>query len=821
MRQEISHIVDLVSMGLGQNKISDLPEMLKTIARSVDAFGCILWQVAPSPVLDGKQLGDYLFMLGEWFEDDKSCVLHKLPVNRSVSGAAVLSQETINVPDIWKDQRVYKLHPFLKQADIKVMCSIPIHYRDGSHGTANLYRNTAEPFREEEVARAELLSALVPYFYQGLTDKDAFELMVQANEILEANEILYDTEKTSEPPLSSEKIKKTIRRICKIVSTFFHCIETSIFLEDWIEAPGEYSLMGTTWPVGSLAKSYRKGEREGLTSWVLRHARQMVIFDLASFDSDFYVIRSKYPGVSWKHLPNMKEVARKHLNLRYIDDLPPLSFMAAPIIRGDNVRGVIRCSIPMKGRSFTEHECKLLKLIADQIGRFWGSWLSRREIQEENDTWMELVTHISELNSYVQAELKNIMPGSTKNIFKKALRLTGSAIRGAEISDVRLLDEEKQQLYFEEVHGEAWERGTPEEIKKRKEKRFDVNGNPPDSAGAHVLQTGEVYLVPDVNDEKYHYSKTFKDTKRIIVAPITVGSSSNGDNGIFGVLDVRGTDNRDFSRSAEAIAKLLGRQLGLYHHLVLGTRNLHNVVETLERFKKEQIETFADLGHQLKSPIIQAQLRIENALRSSPADAKGHMQAVNGLCGKAKRVSRSIWLLSELSSKEPIGLKKSRLSYDELVKMLIEAAMDNELMAEFHRHIRFSVDRKGFEVLHSNIVEVDSDLLEQAINNLLDNAVKYSYSESVVHIKGGLTGSGRFYISVSNRGFPIYANQVRHCAERRWRGAQALLAVGEGSGIGLYIVDSIMKAHLGELVITPTTEGVTEVRLIFPILKLR
>jgi len=49
-------------------------------------------------------------------------------------------------------------------------------------------------------------------------------------------------------------------------------------------------------------------------------------------------------------------------------------------------------------------------------------------------------------------------------------------------------------------------------------------------------------------------------------------------------------------------------------------------------------------------------------------------------------------------------------------------------------------------------------------------------------------------------------------------GAVARLVAGEGSGIGLWIADEIMKAHGGILDIIPTTpERITRIRLMFPI----
>jgi signal transduction histidine kinase len=123
-------------------------------------------------------------------------------------------------------------------------------------------------------------------------------------------------------------------------------------------------------------------------------------------------------------------------------------------------------------------------------------------------------------------------------------------------------------------------------------------------------------------------------------------------------------------------------------------------------------------------------------------------------------------------------------------------------------------------VLASARVRFDRHLLEQAILNLLDNAAKYSFSDTVIGIYGGLTGPDRFHISIVNKGFRLSASDAAKAVKRGWRSEDARHSTGEGSGIGLWIVDNIMKAHGGELVVVPSDlDGYTEVKLIFPMEK--
>ena len=110
-------------------------------------------------------------------------------------------------------------------------------------------------------------------------------------------------------------------------------------------------------------------------------------------------------------------------------------------------------------------------------------------------------------------------------------------------------------------------------------------------------------------------------------------------------------------------------------------------------------------------------------------------------------------------------------------------------------------------------------MIEQCVNNLLDNAAKYSYDRTKVHVSGGIQAKGEeYYISVSNEGFEVKPEDVAKLKQRGYRSDKAIWSTGEGSGIGLWIVDEIMKAHGGRLAITPTNKnGVTDVRLVLPV----
>jgi signal transduction histidine kinase len=147
--------------------------------------------------------------------------------------------------------------------------------------------------------------------------------------------------------------------------------------------------------------------------------------------------------------------------------------------------------------------------------------------------------------------------------------------------------------------------------------------------------------------------------------------------------------------------------------------------------------------------------------------------------------------------------------------MCVEAATDYQLLSERDRGLRFTVDSESFGLAGTGVF-LDKELINQALNNILDNASKYSYRGTRVLIRLGMSKTGS-YLGITNQGIPIRPTEVTKVFERGWRSEDAMLVVGEGTGIGLWIVDNIMKAHGGSVrVISNTARGVTEFRLYLP-----
>jgi signal transduction histidine kinase len=145
---------------------------------------------------------------------------------------------------------------------------------------------------------------------------------------------------------------------------------------------------------------------------------------------------------------------------------------------------------------------------------------------------------------------------------------------------------------------------------------------------------------------------------------------------------------------------------------------------------------------------------------------------------------------SKLSSKD-IVLEKQCLELNELARQVAEEEED-----EFIRKgLRFCLKLP----LESVEIEADPNLFLRAVNNLLNNALKYSRNNTAVEFKiRKQEYNGNFYavISVSNvPETPVGDENIENFFERLYK--RDLSRKEEGSGLGLSIVREIVKHHSG------------------------
>lgn len=207
-----------------------------------------------------------------------------------------------------------------------------------------------------------------------------------------------------------------------------------------------------------------------------------------------------------------------------------------------------------------------------------------------------------------------------------------------------------------------------------------------------------------------------------------------------------------------------------------------------------------NVAHQLTAPLGAIKWSIE-AIKDEavPLARKGNLlRSVYSQAGILVHLIKNFALMSNLEADEHLGQMRNQEPV-ELMLLAINLANDFQPQAADVEK-KITVDEDSFtRTFGIGKVNVEKNLVAQAVSNLLENAVKYGDARTTINIRAthvrGL-GAG---MSVSSIGLPIDDGEKSAIFERSFRGAAAKQRVATGTGIGLYLASRVMQLHDGEI----------------------
>ena len=204
----------------------------------------------------------------------------------------------------------------------------------------------------------------------------------------------------------------------------------------------------------------------------------------------------------------------------------------------------------------------------------------------------------------------------------------------------------------------------------------------------------------------------------------------------------------------------------------------------------------ADAAHQLRTPVAGLKAHIEVALRET--DFEQTKRALAHVYISVERLSRLVSQLLSFARNEPNLVKKVGFAPIDLSKLAFETTM--EWVPEAYKK---NIDL-GFEGSDGQmLVRGDTVRLRELINNLLDNAIRYSRNGGRVTVR--VTSGTGPRLSVSDDG-PIIPPEERQRVFERFH--RLLGGHTDGSGLGLAIVREIAAIHDAAITLVDDADGV-------------
>ena len=214
----------------------------------------------------------------------------------------------------------------------------------------------------------------------------------------------------------------------------------------------------------------------------------------------------------------------------------------------------------------------------------------------------------------------------------------------------------------------------------------------------------------------------------------------------------------------------------------------------------------ASVTHELKTPIATIRAAAETLLAGRIPDGAAQREYAGMVVQEAKRLGQ---LIDNL-------LTFSQVTDTHAVRVL-EPIQLELLVADAVRRFDLQLRRGGFEVGLSfppsfPPVLGDATALQLALDNVLDNAIRYTRHVRRIDIAGRVATTG-VVLEITDRGIGIHPHDIPHVAKKFFR---ARNAGSGGSGLGLAIAERIVSDHGGTIAVRSTLDEGTTIVLTLP-----
>jgi signal transduction histidine kinase len=200
----------------------------------------------------------------------------------------------------------------------------------------------------------------------------------------------------------------------------------------------------------------------------------------------------------------------------------------------------------------------------------------------------------------------------------------------------------------------------------------------------------------------------------------------------------------------------------------------------------------SSVSHELKTPLTSIRMFAEILQTKDPPDPRMQADYLGTIVGESERLTRLLNNVLDLSK-----IEQDRMMYRPGPTSLAEVA---------HRAVQaveYPLEQEGFTLSVDSQdelppVSVDPDALEQAILNLLTNAMKYSGESREIDLRLR-SEDGHAIVEVADRGMGIAPQELERLTEKFYRVPTAENRHVPGTGLGLTLVDHMAKSHGGGL----------------------
>lgn len=235
----------------------------------------------------------------------------------------------------------------------------------------------------------------------------------------------------------------------------------------------------------------------------------------------------------------------------------------------------------------------------------------------------------------------------------------------------------------------------------------------------------------------------------------------------------------------------LGEGITFFLLILAGAIFIFRAVHKQLRFSKEQQHFMMALTHELKTPIAVATLNLET-LQKRKLEEPQQQKLIQNTLQEANRLNTlcNNMLLSSQIDASNYSLTNEDVNLSELIETSITEYKNRFSSHQFIKNIN-----------ENNFIIGDRMLLQIAVNNLIDNAIKYSPKESEILINL-FVRNNETTLQVIDKGKGISQLDKQKIFDKFYRVGNAATKGAKGTGLGLYLTKNIIGKHKGNISVT-------------------
>ena len=227
----------------------------------------------------------------------------------------------------------------------------------------------------------------------------------------------------------------------------------------------------------------------------------------------------------------------------------------------------------------------------------------------------------------------------------------------------------------------------------------------------------------------------------------------------------------------------------------MGALLVLNDVTQMRRLETMRTDFAANVSHEIKTPLTAIQGFVETLAQGAVTDAQEAQRFLGIIDKHVKRLTAIVDDLMQLARLE---------QGDESRQLRLEKTAVAKVLGAAAQLCRSQAEAKAMQIdiqcAPDLTALLDAELMEQALVNLLDNAIKYSPEKSRIAVTAGAV-SEEIRIAVADEGIGVAPAHLPRLFERFYRVDKSRSRRMGGTGLGLAIVKHIVQAHGGQVTV--------------------